>query len=160
MSPQPPTRPHCGVQVAGVPQQPNGHDCGVYTALMADAVCQAMSEMRQEGGDMLRSDQHGVEVTRRILVRTKLISVQHAVLYRILVTRALIQEWHRGGRGGDVLGRLSAEDATNILADARWDRHLQSPPFSDKSEEELRYAPPHPTVMSRATCFPRCISAQ
>jgi hypothetical protein len=108
---------------------------------MADAVCQALSDMRQEGGDMVRSDLHGLEVTRRVLNRTSRISVQHAVLYRILLTRALIQEWHRGGRAGDVLGPLAEEDATNILADARWDRHLQTPPFSDKSEEELRYAP-------------------
>lgn len=67
-SAKPPIKPLTyGVQVSGTPQQPNGHDCGVYTAMMADAVCQVISEMRKEEEGLAERDVHGVDAIRRVL---------------------------------------------------------------------------------------------
>ena len=142
------------MQVAGTPQQPNGHDCGVYTAMMADAVCQVISEMRQEEEGLLERDVHGVEAIRRVLKRVCRVKVQHAVLYRIILTRALLQEWDRGGRGGDELGDLSPEDGAKMLADATWDRHLQSRPFQELAPEELRCEPQQSPFLSTLSVWP------
>lgn len=122
--------------------------------MLADAVCDVIHRMRQEGGTVFSSDIHGDEATRRVLLLTNRVKVQHAVLYRIVLTRALIQEWHRGGRGGDKLGHLSVEDGTKMLADARWDRHLQTPPFNDFSEEGLRCGRLDAPAMSTAALSP------
>lgn len=109
--------------------------------MVAETVCHSIKAWLQRGGsphDFGAND--GSAIDRETVNQLKSLKAEHAVLYRILLARSLIEEWQQGGRGGDDLGSMSPAEARNILIDARWDMNFADPIYMECTEDELRYS--------------------